>query len=287
MTIVYMKNGKEATAEECLIQRKFFCLSSLEYLCNAAYPIYDKYYIKTLLRKAILENKVITNIYFTEEKEPHKTAKIFTSMDIEEMQRLLFPNQNIQDISYKGEDWDKLYTEAVITLEEWNEAEKVKQEQENKHEKHDDMMSYMNAVYDANKIVATPPCEIFNRVAIIPNLAISIEDLEVVLRHNGLLEEAQEIEMLIDKLNKPIIDKARKGQSKGGKSKLLKAKKFFEHEFNRLRIKYPDYSPREITSMIWNSNKLGELKKLTLESGRRTLTRWQNILMSGKSLINP
>ena len=47
MTIVYMKNGKEATAEECLIQRKFFCLSSLEYLCNAAYPIYDKYYIKT------------------------------------------------------------------------------------------------------------------------------------------------------------------------------------------------------------------------------------------------
>ena len=122
MTIVYMKNGKEATAEECLIQRKFFCLSSLEYLCNAAYPIYDKDYIKTLLRKAILEDKVITNIYFTEEKEPHKTAKIFTSMDIEVMQHMFFPNQNIQDISYKGEDWDKLYTEAVITLEEWNEA---------------------------------------------------------------------------------------------------------------------------------------------------------------------
>ena len=102
----------------------------------------------------------------------------------------------------------------MITLEEWNEAEKVKQEQENKHEEHDDVISYMNAVFDVNKTVATPPYEIFNRVAIIPNLAISIEDLEVALRHNGLLEEAQEIEMLIDKLNKPIIDKVRKSKRK-------------------------------------------------------------------------
>lgn len=209
MTIVHIKNGKEATAEECLIQQKFFCLSSLECLCNAAYPIYDKDYIKTLLMKARLKDKVITNIYFTEEKEPHKTAKIFTSMDIEEMQRLLFPNHSIQDIPYEWAEWDKLYREAVIILKEWNEAEKVKQEQENKHEKHDDMISYMNAVYDANKIVATPPCEIFNRVAIIPNLAISIEDLVKVLDYNTYNKlEIQKLNDLIDKVNEPIARRA-------------------------------------------------------------------------------
>ena len=107
-----------------------------------------------------------------------KTEKQIIQMDKEEMQRLLFPNHSIEDIPYRWEEWDKLFKEAVSILKEWNEAK------------------------ETNKTLATPPVEIFNRVRIIPNLAISIEDLElfisiedleVVCRNNGLSEEADRL----------------------------------------------------------------------------------------------
>jgi len=104
-----------------------------------------------------------------------KTEKKITPiMNREEMQRLLFPNHSIEDIPSRWEEWDKLYKEAVIILKEWNERK------------------------ETNKILATPPAEIFNRVRIIPNLAISIEDLERVLRINGEVKEADKLKKIMD-----------------------------------------------------------------------------------------
>ena len=103
-----------------------------------------------------------------------KTVKKMTPMDKEEMQRLLFPNHSIEDMPYHWEELYKIYEEAVIILKEWNEAK------------------------ETNKILATPPAEIFNRVRIIPNLAISIEDLERVLRINGEVEEADKLKKIMD-----------------------------------------------------------------------------------------
>ena len=103
-----------------------------------------------------------------------KTVKKMTPMDKEEMQRLLFPNHSIEDIPYRWEEWDKLYKEAVIILKEWNEAK------------------------ETNKILAKPPAEIFNRVRIIPDLAVDIEDLEVILRSNGEVKDADKLKKVID-----------------------------------------------------------------------------------------
>jgi hypothetical protein len=208
MTIVYIKNGKEATAEECLIQQKFFYSSSLEWLGNAAYPIYDKDYIRTLIMQGFLKDKLFEKLHFFSNEETDGQT-----LNIEVMQHMFFPNHSIQDIPYEWAEWDKLYREAVIILKEWNEAEKVKQEQENKHEEHDDVMSYMNAVFDANKTVAIPTCEIFNRAAIIPRLAISIEDSEVVLRRNGEVKDADKLRKIMDKQER-AEDKARKRKRK-------------------------------------------------------------------------
>ena len=83
-----------------------------------------------------------------------KIEKKMIPMDIGELTRMksyLFPNHSIHDMPCRWEEVDKLYREALIILKEWIEAKQ------------------------ANKIVATPPAEIFNRAKIIPNLAISIE----------------------------------------------------------------------------------------------------------------
>jgi len=68
----------------------------------------------------------------------------------------------------------KIYEEAVIILKEWNERK------------------------ETNKILAKPPAEIFNRVRIIPDLAVDIEDLEVILRSNGEVKDADKLKKVID-----------------------------------------------------------------------------------------
>ena len=103
-----------------------------------------------------------------------KTVKKMTPMDKEEMQRLLFPNHSIEDMPYHWEELYKIYEEAVIILKEWNEAK------------------------ETNKILAKPPAEIFNRVRIIPDLAVDIEDLEVILRSNGEVKDADKLKKVID-----------------------------------------------------------------------------------------
>lgn len=267
-----MKNGKEATAEECLIQRKFFYLSSLEWLGNAAYPIYDKDYIRTLIMQGFLKDKLFEKLHFFSDEETDGQT-----LNIENFRGFLFPDELNIDIQNKDwQFWVSLYEQAVQLDQECKKIseERIQAVKNNKE---------MNFIYKECEIQEElAPFETIYRLLWLPRLVVSIDDLEVVLRHNSLFQEAQEIEMLIDKCNKPIIDKTRKRQSDGGKNNLLKEKKFFDKKFRELQKSHPSLSSSQITTEIWASHKDTDLENISQNYGRATLGNWQKRVLSNK-----
>ena len=185
---------------------------------------------KTLIMKSILRDKIIKNIYYNGETNPHNTKKItFTPMGINAIKGQFFemPIQ-VENLPYDWEYWQKMSDKASIELDKWHQQEKDRSEKlelEN-NQNAMDMIDYLNKYTDDHGINPSLPFYLIQRQGIIPRLAISSEDLCKILEVTSGDEcEIKELQELIDsnnsdtkkrailQNNKKYLEAAKKGET--------------------------------------------------------------------------
>jgi len=161
---------------------------------------------KTLIMKSLLKDKIIKNIYFNVDTNLNNTESInFIEMGINAINSQFFEQpREVDSIPYDWELWQHTCDEASIELVKWHQQEKERSEKlvlEN-NQKSMSMIDFHNNYMDTNNINPFPPFYLLQRQGIIPRLAISIEDLCIVLKANdGDESEIKELQELIDSNN--------------------------------------------------------------------------------------
>ena len=194
MTIVYRKKDEEVEKKECLIQGKFFYLSSLELKGD------DKDYIRTRMMQGFLKGKFNQLHFFSNEETDGQT------LNIENFRKFLFPDELNIDIQNKDwQFWVSLYEQAVQLDQE---CKKISEEQIQDVENNKEM----NVIYMEGEIQGElAPFETIYRLLWLPRLAVSIDDLCKILKEDGDHEsEVRELQELIDNINSDTAKRASK-----------------------------------------------------------------------------
>jgi hypothetical protein len=186
---------------------------------------------KTLIMKSLLKDKIIKNIYFNVDTNLNNTESInFIEMDIDAINSQFFEQpREVDSIPYDWELWQQTCDEASIELVKWHQQEKERSEKLllESNQKSMSMIDFHNNYMDTNNINPLPPFYLLQRQGIIPRLAISIEDLCIVLKANdGDDSEIKELQELIDSNNsatkKRVILQNNKKYSEAAKKRQIK-----------------------------------------------------------------
>jgi hypothetical protein len=104
----------------------------------------------------------------------------------------------------------------------------------------------------------------------------NIVDEEILKAKHALTQKlGTGVRMQASSTDKPIKDTLRTAQSKGGKGKLPKEKKFYASKFAELKIQHPHLEDGKISTKIWRAHRDNHLSSLSKDTGRETLRRWQ------------
>lgn len=100
----------------------------------------------------------------------------------------------------------------------------------------------------------------------------------VIDRKTGLIQVTADLK----KYNSQMISQNYKElQGKGGRNNLLEEKIYYVNRFKEMKKKNPDFADSNITTKIWTESKDDQLKSLSRDHGRNTLTKWQKVLNKG------
>ena len=251
---------------------------------------------RTLIMKSWLEDKIIKNLYYSEDTYPHKTENAtFTPMGVDVMKAMFFTiDQGIKNIPYDWEYWQTMSNNAAAELIQWHKQEKERIAEVGNNENHNDAIDYLNSYVDKSELNPVPPFHLLQRQGLIPRLAVSIEDLCKILEKTGGDEsEIKALQELIDNNNIDTKTRARtqllkKSQGKGGVKKSEKtqgAREFIIFEYEKFVKDNPNikdvrcYTP--ITKMLRENC---ELTKHLEDSNLEVYVR--NIIGKHKGLKN-